>query len=115
MRVGVVTVLVLATLVGAGCAGSTLKAQKDNAWSTLPQALPDDYAANPTGYGHPLRGPAFVLYPVGVVLDYVLVRPFYLLGSLAPEWFGLTVDDAQKYQAHLPELAIPRDAPRRFP
>jgi hypothetical protein len=40
--------------------------------------------------------------------------PFYMLGGLAPEWFGLTTDDAQGYQSHMPELTISRDAPRRF-
>ncbi len=114
MRARVLIVLALAVLVAAGCAGSELKARKDNAWSAVPQALPDRYEPDPTGYGHPLRGAAFVLYPIGMALDYALVRPFYLLGGLAPEWFGLSTDDAQKFQSHYPELTVPRDAPQRF-
>jgi hypothetical protein len=66
------------------------------------------------GYAHPLRGVAFVLHPIGTALDYALVRPFYMLGGLAPEWFGLTVEDGQDFQAHYPELQIPRNSPRRF-
>ena len=115
MRGRAVIVLLLAAAVAAGCAGSQLKARKDNAWGDLPQALPDRYDANPAGYGHPLRTVALVLHPVGVALDYILVKPFYLLGGLAPEWFGLTADDAHQYQAHYPELVVPRDAPAKYP
>ena len=106
-------VLVLAVLVAAGCAASDLKARKDAAWSHVPQALPDGLDPNAGGYGHPLRAVAFVLHPIGVALDYVLVRPFYMLAGLAPEWFGLTAEDGQRYQSHFPELVVPRDAPRR--
>jgi hypothetical protein len=35
-----------------------------------------------------------------------------MLGGLAPEWFGLTTDDAQVYQSSMPELTISREAPR---
>jgi len=114
MRARVLIVLLLIGAVAAGCAGSQLKARKDNAWSDLPQALPDRYDPNPGSYGHPLRAAGFALHPVGVALDYVLVRPFYFLAGLAPEWFGLTAGDAQKYQAHYPDLTVPRTAPERF-
>jgi hypothetical protein len=66
------------------------------------------------GYGHILRPVALLLSPIGVALDYVVMRPLHMLGGLAPEWFGLTTDDAQTYQSHMPELTISRDAPRRF-
>lgn len=111
MHARVLTVLLLVALVAAGC---DLKARKDGAWSHVPQALPDDLRQSPAGYGHPFRGLAFVLSPIGVALDYALVRPFYMLGGLAPEWFGLTVEDGQRYQQHFPELTIPRDAPPKF-
>ena len=114
MQAKALTVLLLIALVVAGCAGSELKARKDNAWAHVPQALPDSQEPNPNGYGHPLRGLGFVLHPIGVALDYALIQPFYLLAGLAPEWFGLTVEDGQRYQSHFPELAIPRDAPQRF-
>ena len=51
---------------------------------------------------------------MSVILDYALVRPFYMLSGLAPEWFGLTAGDAQKFQSHMPELVVPRDYPPRF-
>lgn len=104
--------LALAGLLTVGCSAAQLKAQKDNAWSHVPQALPDQQFANPSGYGHPFRALGFALHPVGVALDYALVRPFYMLAGLAPEWFGLTVEDGQRYQSHFPELITPRNAPR---
>lgn len=135
MRARGAVVLLLAGAVLAGCAGNELRARRDDAWSHVPQTLPDGprihnpalpslsrlpdpewvgYDAVPNGYGHPLRGIALLLHPVGVAMDWALVRPFYMLGGLAPEWFGLTVDDARVYQGHMPELVISRDAPRRF-
>ena len=78
----------------------------------MPQALPDTLRESPEGYAHPYRLTAFLLHPVGVALDYVIARPFYMLAGLAPEWFGLTVEDAKRYQEHYPELVIPRDSPR---
>ena len=50
--------------------------------------------------------------PIGRALDYALIRPIYMLGGLAPEWFGLQTDDAQRFREAHPELVIPRDAPR---
>ena len=47
-----------------------------------------------------------------MIFDYALVRPMYMLGGLAPEWFGLNADDAFGYQSHMPELTISKDAPR---
>lgn len=114
MRGRFLVVLVLVALIGAGCAPAQLKAQKDDAWSHVPHALPDNMDPNAGGYGHPFRFVAFVFQPVGVALDYALVRPFYMLGGLAPEWFGLTVEDAQRYQSHHPELIRSQNAPRRF-
>jgi hypothetical protein len=126
-------VLVVVAAIGLGCSASHLKSQKDDAWGRVPQALPDGqyivnpslptlsrlpdpgwvgYTSNPSAYGHPFRAVGFVLYPIGVAFDYAVVRPFYMLGGLAPEWFGLTTDDAQSYQGHMPELVISRDAPR---
>jgi hypothetical protein len=135
MRARLAVVAVFVGVVAAGCAGSELKARKDNAWSHLPQALPDGYSWDnpytrtmsrlpdptlagsdtlPGGYSHPFRAAGFVLHPVGVALDWVLVKPVYWLAGLAPEWFGLTVEDAQDYQRHYPELVVPRELPRRY-
>ena len=114
MGARVVAAVALAAMVGVGCSAADLKARKDGAWSSIPQGLPDRYEPQPGGYGHPFRLVALILNPLGVAADYAVVRPFYLLGGLAPEWFGATVDDGQRYQEHFPELAVPRDAPRRF-
>jgi hypothetical protein len=115
MRGKAVIVLLLAAVATAGCSASQLKAQKDNSWSHMPQALPDSYDSNPGGYAHPLRPVAFLLNPIGVALDYALVRPFHLLAGLAPEWFGLTADDGQNYHDHFPELVVSRDTPATYP
>jgi hypothetical protein len=130
--------LMVAALLAAGCAGSELKVRKDGAWSWVPQSLPDTsslstrdaplaifkrdisaplapaYDATIPAYGHPFRPLGFALYPFGTALDYALVQPFYFLAGLAPEWFGLTAEDSQRFQQHFPELVVPRDAPRRF-
>jgi hypothetical protein len=128
-------VLAMAVAVLSGCAASDLKARKDDAWSQVPQALPDglrpenpsvprmsklpdpywaNYEPVPNGYGHPFRPLGFVFHPIGVALDWALVKPFYMLGGLAPEWFGLTAEDAQRFQGHQPELRVPKTEPRRF-
>jgi hypothetical protein len=135
MRAKALIALTLAAAVVAGCSANTLKARKGNAWSSVPQSIPDTptvangvgsivnapeptwiaYDRVPSGYGHPFRGLGFALHPIGVALDYALVRPFYLLGGLAPEWFGLTNEDAARYQGQMPELSISRESPRRLP
>jgi hypothetical protein len=114
MRAKGLVVLGLAALMVVGCSADGLKSYKDDSWGHVGKGLPDSQNSNPSGYGHPLRGPAFVLYPVGVALDWVLVKPFYLLAGLAPEWFGLTAEDAQRYQSHHPEIVRPQSAPKRF-
>ena len=128
-------ILVVAAAIGVGCSSASgLKAGKDDAWGPVSQSLPDGQYINnpalpamsklpdptwvgttsvPSAYGHPFRPLGFAFYPIGVALDYALVRPLYMLGGLAPEWFGLTADDAQGYQGHMPELTISKDAPRQ--
>jgi hypothetical protein len=114
MRARRLLVLVLVASVALGCSAATLKSQKDGAWSFVPRALPDDYDALPNGYAHPLRPVGFLAHPIGVALEWVLVKPFYMLAGLAPEWFGLTVEDAQKFQSAWPELVTPQNAPRNL-
>jgi len=38
----------------------------------------------PLRAGHPLRLVAYVLHPIGVILDYAIFRPAYWLGSHEP-------------------------------
>lgn len=41
------------------------------------------------------RWAAIALYPVGVLLDYTLNRPFYALASHSPGLYGYTAEDEQ--------------------
>jgi hypothetical protein len=133
MRSRHLMILVVAAGVAMGCSANSLKSHKDDSWGRVSQSLPDgQYIHNPSlpslstlpdptwvgsssvpsAYGHPLRPLGFILHPFAVLFDYALVRPMYMLTGLAPEWFGLTTDDALGYQSHMPELTISKDAPR---
>ncbi len=101
-------------IVGVGCSAAQLKSQKEDSWGFVGNSLPDDYRTPVGGYGHPFRAAGFVLSPVGVALDWVLVKPFYMLAGLAPDWFGLTAEDAQRFQGAYPELVNSRNQPKRF-
>lgn len=129
--------LVMLALVGAvvmGCSANDLKARKDDSWSRLPQTLPDGRHIHnpslptlstlpdptwvghdpvPSAYAHPFRPLGMALYPFGVAFNWAVVKPLYMLGGLAPEWFGMTTDDALGYHSHMPELVISKDAPRQ--
>jgi hypothetical protein len=50
--------------------------------SSASLAQADSY--DPTMSGHPLRIIAYVLHPVGVVLDYLIMRPAHWVGSQEP-------------------------------
>ena len=45
-------------------------------------ALSDEY--DDTDSGHPIRIIAYALHPVGVVLDYLILRPAHWIGSHEP-------------------------------
>ena len=45
-------------------------------------ATADEYDA--ADAGHPVRIIAYVLYPVGVMIDYMLLRPAHWIGSKEP-------------------------------
>jgi hypothetical protein len=128
-------ILAVVAAVSLGCSASSLKAQKDDGWAHVSQSLPDGkyiydpalqtlstlpdptwtgFDSNPSAYGHPFRPLGFVFYPIGVALDWVVMKPLYLLGGLAPEWFGLNADDAWTYRERMPELIISKDAPRGY-
>jgi len=47
-----------------------------------PAARADEYEADRAG--HPVRILAYLLHPVGVVLDYLLLRPTHWLGHHEP-------------------------------
>jgi hypothetical protein len=50
--------------------------------AAAPSGAADDY--DPKQAGHPLRVAAYVLHPVGVILDTLIFRPAYWLGSHEP-------------------------------
>ena len=52
------------------------------AFGAAAPAAADDY--NPKRAGHPVRIIAYVLHPVGVLLDFILFRPAHWIGSHEP-------------------------------
>lgn len=101
-----IAVLALGGLL-AGCA--TQQAFKEQKAAALPSAaLPDTHNPNPAGYGHPLRVIGFILHPVGVIADYLIARPIYLLTGAFPAAYGYREEDAHAYQDHFPELVQPK-------
>ena len=51
--------------------------------ASTPRASPMD-SYEPEMAGHPLRIVAYAVHPVGVILDYLVLRPCYWLGSHEP-------------------------------
>jgi hypothetical protein len=45
-------------------------------------AVADEYDSSTAG--HPLRMVAYALHPVGVVIDYLILRPVHWIGSFEP-------------------------------
>ena len=96
--ISVLMVTILAVSILSGCAGRE-KIREAPPMERGEQRLEERGLA--TSFGHPFRMVAFLLHPVGVIVDYVLVRPVYFVASLAPALFGYTAED---------EAAL-RDAP----
>lgn len=90
-------VVALALVLG-GCASTRTT---DSTTASTPRSYPSRYDTTPDDYGHPLRLVGFILYPIGLALDYLIVRPFYLIGREAPEVFGYTREDERAYQRRL--------------
>lgn len=62
---------------------------------SLPQTARADREHDPSEAGHPLRIVAYVLYPVGYIIDQVIFRPahwFVSRPAVAP-FFGHTDDN----------------------
>jgi len=66
----------LRRLLCAGVLGFALLAM------AAPSGAADDYDSKEAG--HPVRIVAYVLHPVGVILDTLIFRPAYWLGSHEP-------------------------------
>ena len=90
---------VVVALLAGGCAGKQQMVaynQPTSIYSTMDSTslvYTNPRAASPLN-DHPLRWAAFILNPPGVVIDYVVNRPFYWVASLAPGVFGYTSEDA---------------------
>lgn len=52
------------------------------AFGAAAPAAADEY--DPKRAGHPLRIVAYVLHPVGVLIDFILLRPAHWIGSKEP-------------------------------
>lgn len=50
--------------------------------SAAPAVQADDYEADRAG--HPVRIVAYLVHPIGVVLDYLLLRPAHWIGHREP-------------------------------
>jgi hypothetical protein len=86
--------LLLISILSAGCAAK----QKRVGFDPMEAAQRAEASADAAFYGHPFRLVAFVLHPVGVLLDYVIVRPIYYVTSLAPSLFGYTAEDEAAFE-----------------
>jgi hypothetical protein len=72
-------------LLGIAPPGAEQAAPVDSAPPALHQPAPSPMAGyDPLRAGHPLRLAAYALHPVGVILDYVVCRPLYWIGSHEP-------------------------------
>ncbi|MDA2910297.1 hypothetical protein MYX04_05125 [Nitrospiraceae bacterium AH_259_D15_M11_P09] len=90
------SVLIVALFVG-GCAGtrSAQDLQPTAQYSALDSTAlvyTDPVAQSPIN-DYLLRWVAFMVHPLGVVLDYGLNRPFYALASISSTMFGYTSED----------------------
>jgi hypothetical protein len=80
--------LVLAAPSGAADDGESRSASSDSvveesdAGATTERGIWDDY--NSQSAGHPLRIAAYVLHPVGVIVDRLIFRPAWWIGSHEP-------------------------------
>ncbi len=83
-------------LLAAGCASSLSQQHPLTYTENVDQELDfaDQVAVSGSFHDNPLRLVGYVLYPVGVMLEYVVTRPAYFVASLAPHVSGYTVEDA---------------------
>jgi len=72
-------------LLGIGPAGETPDQAQEEAPPAAAPTAPSPMADyDPQRAGHPLRIVAYAVHPVGVMLDYLIFRPCYWLGSHEP-------------------------------
>jgi hypothetical protein len=90
----ILAAILTVSVLSGGCAGR----QKIEPTSQVEITQRLDAPATSTSYGHPFRLVAFVLHPVGVLIDFVIVQPIYFIASLAPTLFGYTAEDEAALQ-----------------
>ena len=83
-------------LLAAGCAGSLSQKRPLTYAENVDQELElaDQVAVIGSFHDNPFRLVGYALHPVGVMLEYVVIRPAYFVASLVPPVSGYTVEDA---------------------
>jgi hypothetical protein len=78
---------------------------------SAPQARADDYASGDAG--HPLRIAAYVLHPIGWMIDFLIMQPAHKIGNSRPlqKFFGHRDDypETESYRIVVPEPTGPLD------
>ena len=95
----IVAVLVLCVpFLVAGCMNSLSQQSPltytDNMDQELELELAGQVATTGSFHDNPLRLVGYMLYPVGVILEYAVIRPAYIVASSVPSDSGYTVEDA---------------------
>ncbi|MGQ0811265.1 MAG: hypothetical protein ACT4OO_08580 [Nitrospiraceae bacterium] len=101
-----VGVALLTALLVSGCASTRQSGMNESDTVYTPQSISiysvmdstsliysDPAAASPMN-DNPIRWTAFILHPIGQLLDYGVNRPLYGLASLVPYLFGYTSEDS---------------------
>ena len=100
---GTVATIILGLLLTTGCSTTNQMATQDqnyNAPLSIYSAMDStslvysDPAAASQANDNPFRWVAFILHPVGQVIDYTVNRPLYAIGRHAPYPFGYTTEDS---------------------
>lgn len=89
-------VAVCISLLAVGCVSSLSQQRPLTYTKNVDQELDlaDQVAVSGSFHDNPLRLVGYALYPVGVMLEYIVTRPAYFVASLAPHVSGYTVEDA---------------------
>lgn len=89
-------VAVCISLLAVGCVSSLSQQRPLTYTENVDQELDlaDQVAVSGSFHDNPLRLVGYALYPVGVMLEYIVTRPAYFVASLAPHVSGYTVEDA---------------------
>lgn len=92
----VVALVLCVPFFAAGCMNSLSQQSPLTYTENMDQELElaDQVATTGSFSDNPFRLVGYMLYPVGVMLEYAVVRPAYFVASRAPSVSGYTVEDA---------------------